>query len=112
MSVADGRNFEGVLGDQWKAIRAKGSHTLKVQNISYDGFPDGTVVKNPPANARDSSWVPRSARYPGVGNGNPLQYFFLKNRMERSLVRLSPWGHDTIERAHTHTGIVTTSLLF
>ena len=33
-------------------------------------FPDGAVVKNPPANARD--WSPRSGRSSGVGNGNPL----------------------------------------
>ena len=34
------------------------------------------VVKNPPANAgdaRDVGSIPRSERFPGVGNGNPLQ---------------------------------------
>ena len=65
------------------------------------GFPDGAVVKNPPANAGDSSWIPRSGRSPGVGNGNPLQYFCLKSPMERSLVCYSLWGHDMIK--HTHT---------
>ena len=40
------------------------------------------VVKNQPANARDISDVgsiPRFGRFPGGGNGNPLQYFCLKN---------------------------------
>ena len=34
-------------------------------------------VKNPPANAgdiRDTGSVPGSGRYPGDGNGKPLQY--------------------------------------
>ena len=45
------------------------------------GFPAGTVVKNPPANAEDAGDVgsiPGSGRSPGVGNGNPLQYSCLK----------------------------------
>ena len=50
------------------------------------GFPDGSVVKNPPANAGDTgdaSSIPWSGRYPGVGNGNPLQYSCLENSMDR-----------------------------
>ena len=38
------------------------------------GFPGGSVVKNPPANAGDMDSVPRSGRFLGEGNGNPLQY--------------------------------------
>jgi len=36
------------------------------------GFPGGTVIKNPPANAedaRDMDSIPGSERSPGVGNG-------------------------------------------
>ena len=50
------------------------------------GFPGGTVVKNPPANARDKRdivLIPGSGRSPGVGNGNPLQYSCLENSMHR-----------------------------
>ena len=39
------------------------------------GFPGGSVVKNPPANAgdtRDSGLIPEPGRSPGVGNGNRL----------------------------------------
>ena len=32
------------------------------------------MVKNPPANAEDTGSIPGSERYPGGGNGNPLQY--------------------------------------
>ena len=49
------------------------------------GFPGGTVVKNPPASARDArdvGSIPGSRRSPGGGNGNPLQYSCLKNSMD------------------------------
>ena len=44
------------------------------------------VVKNPPVNAgdiRDKGSVPGLGRYPGGGDGNPLQYSCLKNPMNR-----------------------------
>ena len=49
-------------------------------------FPGGAVVKNLPAdvgNARDVGLIPGSERYPGEGNGNPLQYSCLENSMNR-----------------------------
>jgi len=55
------------------------------------------VVKNPPANAgniRDAGLIPESGRYPGEGNGNPLQYSCLENSMNRGAwAGYSPWGH-------------------
>ena len=48
------------------------------------GFPCGTVVKNPPANAediRDLGSIPGSGRSSGVRNGNPLQYSYMENSM-------------------------------
>ena len=44
------------------------------------------AVKNLPANAedtRDLGLIPGSARSPGGGNGNPLQYYCLENPMDR-----------------------------
>ena len=66
------------------------------------------MVKNPPANAgdaRDSGSVPRWGRFPGAGNGNPLQNFFPgKFHGQRSLVGYSPWGRKESDKtAHTHT---------
>ena len=40
------------------------------------------VVKNPPANAGDAGSVPGSGRFPGGGNGNPLQYTCSQNPMD------------------------------
>ena len=46
-------------------------------------FPGGSVVKNPPANAGDMSSIPVFRRSPGDRNGNPLQYSYLENPMNR-----------------------------
>ena len=43
-------------------------------------------MKNPPAKAgdtRDEGSIPGSGRYPGEGNGNPLQNSCLENSMGR-----------------------------
>ena len=47
------------------------------------GFPGGSVVKNLPINARGADSIPGLGRSPGEGNGNPLQYFYLGNPMDR-----------------------------
>ena len=39
------------------------------------------MVKNPPANAGDLGLIPGSGRSSGEGDGNPLQYPCLENRM-------------------------------
>ena len=49
------------------------------------GFPGGAVVKNPPANAGNIGLIPGSERFPGGGNGNPLQYSCLQNPMDRGV---------------------------
>ena len=36
------------------------------------------MVKNLPANAEDEGFMPESGRFPGGGNGNPLQYSCLE----------------------------------
>ena len=53
------------------------------------------VVKNPPANAGDpgdASSISGSGRFPGVGNGNPLQYSLLENPMDRGACRATVHG--------------------
>ena len=50
------------------------------------------VVKNPPANARDTGdagSVPELGRSPGEGNGNPLQFLPGRYHGQRSLVGYS-----------------------
>ena len=77
MGLADGISKKGT-GKNW-GVR---SHIFS--------FPDGAVVKNPPANAgdaRDGALIPESGRFPGVGNGNLLQYSCLENSMDRGAWR-------------------------
>ena len=57
--------------------------TSEVRLQEVQGFPGGSAVKNPPANAKDVGSVPGSGRSPGGGNGNPLQYSCLGNAMDR-----------------------------
>jgi len=60
------------------------------------GFPDGTMVKNPPTcNAGDTGDVgsiPVLGRSPGEGNGNPLQYSWLGKPMNRGAWRATVHG--------------------
>ena len=53
------------------------------------------MVKNPAANAgdaRDKALIPESGRFPGVGNGNLLQYSCLRNPMDRGAWQLQCMG--------------------
>ena len=63
------------------------------------------MVKNLLANTgdtRDVGSIPGSERFPGGGNGNPLQYSYLKNSMDkRSLVDYSLSQRDEHDRART-----------
>ena len=60
------------------------------------------VVKNPPANVgaiRDVDSIPGLGRSLGEENGNPLQYSFLENPVDRgawwaTVHRVSKSGHD------------------
>jgi len=54
------------------------------------GFPGGSVIKNPPANAgdaKDKGSIPGSGSSPGGGHGNPVQYSCLENPMDREAWR-------------------------
>ena len=56
------------------------------------GFPGGSVVKNLPANAGDTSSIPGSGRSLGEGIGNPVQYSCLENPMDRGAWRATIHG--------------------
>ena len=47
------------------------------------GFPGGSDDKESACNAGDASLIPGLGRSPGEGNGNPLQYAWLENSMDR-----------------------------
>ena len=75
---------------------------------SYVQWLMARVVKNPLASvgvARDVGLIPGSGRSPGVGNGNPLQYFLPgKFHRQRNLVGYSPWVCKELDMTEcTHT---------
>ena len=53
------------------------------KSIESMGFPSGSDGKASAYNARDLGLIPGLGISPGEGNGNPLQYFYLENPMDR-----------------------------
>ena len=70
------------------------------------GFPGGAVVKNLPTSARntgDTGSIPGSERFPGEGNGNPLQCSCLENPMNRGAWRATVQGvAESLTRLSRH----------
>ena len=67
------------------------------------------MAKNPPVNAGDTGDVGSISglgRFPGEGNGNPLQYSCLENSVDRGAWRAAVHGVtkelDTIEQLTLH----------
>ena len=53
------------------------------------GFPDSFVSKESACNAGDTGSVPGSGRSSGGGHGNPLQYYYLENPMDREACQIT-----------------------
>ena len=51
------------------------------------------MVEESAFNAGDQGLIPGSGRYPGEGNGNPLQYSCLQNSMDRGILLIILWFH-------------------
>ena len=68
------------------------------------GSPDGSEVKNPLASEGDTgdvSLIPRLGRFPGEGNGNPLQYSCLGNPRDRAWQTTVHGGHKRVRHDFT-----------
>ena len=51
------------------------------------GFPGGSDDKKSACNAGELGSIPGSGRSPGEGTGNPLQYSYLENSMDKGAWR-------------------------
>ena len=51
----------------------------------HQDFPGGSDSKVSVYNAGDLGLIPGLGRFPGEGNGNPLQYSCLENPMDRGV---------------------------
>ena len=56
------------------------------------GFPHGSAIKSPHANAEFVGLIPGSGRSPGEGNGSPLQYSCLVSPMDKGSWRATVHG--------------------
>ena len=119
-SLTQGREFEQTPGDgdgqdSWACCSPWGhielNTTEQQQQPLFRGFPGDPVVKNTPATAADVSSTSGLERFPGVGNGDPLQYSCLGQPMEREAwqaqsMGLQRIGHN-LATEHTCTLVLT-----
>ena len=90
----------------WEQERGDVSWPLKRETVTSTilstsgntnwAFPGDSVVRNPPANARDANSIPGSERRLGEGNDKLLQYSHLENPMDRRTWGYSPRGHERV----------------
>ena len=99
-----------ILINFYKGIWCSQSHDwyLGTTILYCMGFPGSSVVKCLPANAGNMSLIPGLGSSPRVGNGNPLQWFCLRNLMDRRAWSATVLGITKSQTwlsacAHTHT---------
>ena len=63
-----------------------------MSGINGMGFSGGSEIKSLPANAGDAVLTPDLRRSPAVGNGNPLQYSYLRTHGQKNQEDYNPWG--------------------
>ena len=79
--------------------------------FSLLAFSGGSDSKESACHAGDPSSIPGSGRFPGEGNGNPLQYSGLENPIDmgawwatvRGVSKSQTWLNQLITQRHTHT---------
>ena len=73
----------------------------------YSGLPDGSDGKESACDTGDLGSIPRQGRPPGEGNGDPLQYSWLENSMDRgawwATVNGVAKSWKRLNDEHTHT---------
>ena len=57
----------------------------KIRPFIVLDFPGGSDGKESAYNAGDLGLIPGSGRFPGEGNGHPLQYSCLENSVDREV---------------------------
>ena len=67
-----------------------------VNYISIRGFPSGSDSKESACSAEDPGSIPGWGRSPGEGNGNPLQYSYLGNPIDKEPGRLWAMGSQRV----------------
>ena len=71
-----------VHGTLKRLLQHHSSKASILQLSGFSGFPGGSDGKASVYNVGDLGSIPGSGRFPGEGNGNPLQYSCLENPMD------------------------------
>ena len=70
-------------GAWWATVHGVAKNQTRLSNFTFtSGFPDGSDGKVSVYSAGDLGSIPGLGRFPGEGNGNPLQYSCLGNPMD------------------------------
>ena len=77
---------------------------INMSLYTTDGVPYSSVSKESACNAGDLGSIPRLGRFPGEGNGNPLQYSFLENPLDKRARQATVLGvtrvrHDLVTKS-------------
>ena len=70
-----------------------------MEGLGFEGFPEGSVVKNPSANAgdsRDTGSILRLGRAPGEGNATHPSILAWKIPRTEELAGYSSWGRKIV----------------
>ena len=104
-----------VQGTLKSLLQHQSSKASILQLSGFSGFPGGSDGKASVYSVGDLGSIPGSGRFPGEGNGNPLQYSCLENPMDGvAWCRLlHPWGRkelDMTEQLHFHFTRISTNI--
>ena len=72
----------------------------KRTHVGMTGFLSASAVKDQSASAGDAGSAPGSGRSPGEGHGNPLQYYRMKNPVDRGAWRATVPGVPKSQTEH------------
>ena len=77
--------YRGGMDQEFGIGRYKLLHTEWINKVLLNsmGFPDGSDSKESACNVGDPGSIPGLGRFPGEGNGYPLQRSCLENSMDR-----------------------------
>ena len=87
--VPNGCNVFVIVGDHYQQTVSQlghSSHKKENPDLKWWAFPGDASGKETTCQFRDSRVavsIPGSGRSPGIGNGNPLQYSYLKNSIDK-----------------------------
>ena len=97
--------------DQWFSVQCDFSPRkhLATSDGDFWASPCGSVVKESTCSAGGPCSTPGSGRFPGEGNGNPLQYSCLENPMDRGAWHATLHG---ISKGRTRLSDLTTEADF